>query len=376
MKHIKSGIIILFIFRIILTAILIISCDILHIASKSEYGIEDPENEGNDDNNDDLPILEILSDKTTAEEKAKDQVTITFERNDSEGDLTVNYEIQGTASEEDYTTSTELTGSIIIPDRKTKQTVTISIENDILHEEDEKLEIKLIENDKYKLTSQNSITISIIENPLIAHWDFNGQTMDQSRHGYDLVIENNAKLTDPAKEGNQCLQFNHDNHSYAECESVFLSDQFTITGLFYLNDINWEWTYLITNSQAQGDRALGFSISVKPDIKKEPGWGYLRFQTFDGEEEEKVAYSKDFHFTSNIWTHFAVAADKTNNNCQIFLNGVELTEVNEMTVRFHDNFDLRLGLSKSGYYPLNGKLDDIRIYNYKLTQEEIKNIIE
>ena len=332
---------------------------------------------------DPLPLVEIQANKTETEEKTKDQVEITFERTDSTGDLTVNYEILGTASNEDYTTSSDLIGSIKIPDGKTKQNVTINIINDIQAEENETLIIKLKKNKYYKLTdSLNSIEISIKENPLIAHWNFNGKKDDQkddkSGHGHNFVLYNKAELIIQDKRSS--LSCNHmDGIPYADCGQVTLGNQFTIMGYLYVSgdmkpEIEQRCTILCSYEKI-GSFIYGYQVSSVYKPNNSAYSCYIELLTFNG--DYKVAESTPFSSSTYKWIHFALVVDKENKTGEIYINGFNKTNKETFDIRsdFSDMNPLRLGLNSKGTDSLWSEMADIRIYNYLLTQEEIENLV-
>ncbi len=81
-------------------------------------------------------------------------------------------------------------------------------------------------------------------------------------------------------------------------------------------------------------------------------------------------------FTANTWTHVALVVDKTNAFRKIYINGTLKTTGTANTYGFRLNSTLRVGMgswcatSNDCYFP--GMLDEVKIYNAPLTEDQIK----
>ncbi len=88
--------------------------------------------------------------------------TFTISRDNSAGDLTVNYTVSGTATNGvDYTA---LPGSIIIPNGHTSITVTITPVNDNLAEPSETVTLRLTPDVNYVVSPARSASVTIVDN--------------------------------------------------------------------------------------------------------------------------------------------------------------------------------------------------------------------
>jgi hypothetical protein len=79
----------------------------------------------------------------------------------------------------------------------------------------------------------------------------------------------------------------------------------------------------------------------------------------------------------NIWTHVVViwqnaGSGTTNGNISIYYNGVIKKSISNLILPINTSSGFDIG--GYGSSPLNGQMDDVRIYNYALTLEQIKQL--
>ncbi|TAF73932.1 MAG: T9SS C-terminal target domain-containing protein [Bacteroidetes bacterium] len=82
--------------------------------------------------------------------------------------------------------------------------------------------------------------------------------------------------------------------------------------------------------------------------------------------------------TSNTWVHLACVYDPSIGLAKMYINGVEVTTsksgANPLTTPVNANANnLSIGLRSDGSFPFLGALDEFRLWNRALTQEEIQN---
>ena len=75
------------------------------------------------------------------------------------------------------------------------------------------------------------------------------------------------------------------------------------------------------------------------------------------------------------WTHVAIT--KSGNHYKTFINGVMLYEVEtEHDYSIANSEDMYFGKYNDSWYPMNGMLDEVRIYNRTLTDGEISELAQ
>jgi Concanavalin A-like lectin/glucanases superfamily len=76
------------------------------------------------------------------------------------------------------------------------------------------------------------------------------------------------------------------------------------------------------------------------------------------------------------WTHFVGIIDRQNHRMKIYVDGTLKVDANDPYATFNNNnYDLIIGWSEevnSAYSPFKGRIDELRIYNRVLTEDEIK----
>ena len=97
-----------------------------------------------------------------------------------------------------------------------------------------------------------------------------------------------------------------------------------------------------------------------------------RYQVYLGNGSDWVAWGGTYSFVDNKWTHIAFTASMTDSKLRLYVDGVQ-----------HDSFDIsspwissknpfKIGKGEYGTGSFNGTIDEVRIYNRALSEEEIK----
>ncbi|MHC4717473.1 MAG: right-handed parallel beta-helix repeat-containing protein, partial [Planctomycetota bacterium] len=110
------------------------------------------------------PVVTLSATDASAAEAGPDAGAFAVTRDETAGDLTVNYTISGTASAADY--SETLSGSVVIPDGQPSQTITITPVDDSDVEGDETVTLTLTADAAYTVGSPSSDTVTIADNDL------------------------------------------------------------------------------------------------------------------------------------------------------------------------------------------------------------------
>ena len=81
-------------------------------------------------------------------------------------------------------------------------------------------------------------------------------------------------------------------------------------------------------------------------------------------------------YDDNKWHNIIVTA-KLNNYVKGYIDGIEFTSASLGSTNYIDNAPLRIGALKysdnlTEFWP--GQIDDVRIYNYALTSEQVKQV--
>lgn len=216
------------------------------------------------------------------------------------------------------------------------------------------------------------------DSSLITEFALDGDGSDATGNGNDLITINNASFTDDRFcDPNAGLEFTGDSSFAMSAAADFLDcqDMGTVAFWFKLNELDPGRTLAAYATNATGASQYSFAISDngKPALTYKFGGST---SSMEGNSVLKAAH----------WYHVAFVADGSN-AVRLYLNGSEeavtsilqggadgsewFADVNQ--VLDHDHYFMIGGLIReSGFEQgIDGVMDDVRIYNYPLSQNEI-----
>lgn len=200
---------------------------------------------------------------------------------------------------------------------------------------------------------------------LIAHYDMEGSLADASNNAMDAVGGGKPAYKEEAQTGNQCLSLTATSKSFVQLPyEVASSDELTFAAWIKLsNTTRWQ-------------RIFDFGYDTDHYLFLTPNAGSaMRFAIKNGGEEQSVDCPKTL--PSGEWKHVAVTIAQ--GRTAIYVDGEEVASSSAITISPRDvrpalNY---LGRSQFSSDPfLTASLDDVRIYNYALTAQEVKNVAD
>ena len=215
-----------------------------------------------------------------------------------------------------------------------------------------------------------SITISVqaqsqLENGLVAHYPFNGNAIDESGHGNNGWVYDAQLVSDRFGNPASAYYFNG-NSSYILVDdhpSLDITNKISITGWLYKYE-NIAWASMVTKGGEFGDEN---NYTLHNSI----GSGVV-FTSYNDTGTGGGICQSSISIPNNTWSFVAFTWDGITS--KLFINGQFDTLIsNQMTgVLQANNSSLYIGVDHPGeteyFY---GLLDDIRIYNRDLTNEEM-----
>ena len=194
---------------------------------------------------------------------------------------------------------------------------------------------------------------------LVGWWPFNGNANDESGNGNHGTV-NGATLTT-------------DRNGKANCAYSFDGvDDNIISKRIYYKDFSVSlWTQINTLVQYTP------FIDAYPEIwefDSDSEGKYLDFVTWqiDGTYKDFVT---NYLIETKKWLHFSIV--KKDQNLKIYVNSILVKDINNIIIKTANNGNYFFGNSHSGSDQwLNGKLDDIAIYNRALSDQEVKQLYE
>jgi len=196
-------------------------------------------------------------------------------------------------------------------------------------------------------------------NGLVGWWPFNGNANDESGNGNHGTV-NGATLT---------ADRNGKVNSAYDFDGV---DDNIISKRMYYKDFSVSlWTQI--NNLVQYTPFIDAYPEFWEFVSDSEG-KYLDFVTWqiDGTYKDFIT---NYLIETKKWLHFSIV--KKDKNLKIFVNGNLIKDVNNIIIKTVNNGNYLFGNSHSGSDQwLNGKLDDIAIYNRALSDQEVKQLYE
>lgn len=198
---------------------------------------------------------------------------------------------------------------------------------------------------------------------LIAWWPLNGNLKDYSGNNYELIGQN--VIIDSIGKIGKCYLFDG-NSSRKLFRTNFPQISATFTWTCWVYQTAETTTRQFIVSQGRDYQQYGINIAnINNQINIFIG----------GTKIYTVTYS-----LLNKWTHITLACN--NGLGKLYLNGILNSEFDypEISFEFATNSAIVIGkmgynyTSNTTYFPFNGKINDVRIYDHMLSQKEIKEI--
>lgn len=212
----------------------------------------------------------------------------------------------------------------------------------------------------------NAVSGSLI-NGLVGYWPFCGNANDQSGNNLNGIVTGATLTTDRFGNSNSAYNFNGISNKIEVNDNTQLQlTTFSVSlwvnatsGYSLVNKSNWSDGSLETFNIGLGTNLLNSSIKMNSNCFAGQGWNNITTNTGS---------------LYNSWKHIVVVFNGS--NVKHFVNGVQVNSqslVGLMDTCFGGKLKFGAWWQSSPDY-LNGKLDDIGIWNRALTQQEITQL--
>ena len=198
---------------------------------------------------------------------------------------------------------------------------------------------------------------------LVAHWTMDGTLQDQTANQMDAAAYDAENYGPGHETGIQALSLSSNRYVQLPYE-VASSDELTFCA----------WVY--SRSSSSWQRIFDFGNGTDQYLFLTPSNGSaMRFAIKNGGDEQTVTCPSKF--ATSKWKHVAVTLG--GGRVAIYVDGEEVASSTGITIRPSDirpalNY---LGRSQFAADPtFNGSLCDVRIYNYALTADQVKEAME
>ena len=201
---------------------------------------------------------------------------------------------------------------------------------------------------------------------MIARWTFEDNLYDVTPNMMDAAYAGGAtaKYQTDHKQGDKSLNLNNQFVQLPYC--VASSDELTIAMW-----VNWR------SSTTQWQRLFDFGKDTEHYMFLTPNNSYtnvMRFAIKNGDDEQVL--DAPYKLTSVQWKHIAVVLGKEKTS--LYVDGEEVASTTSITIRPSDIRPVLNYLGRSQFLAdpyLSAWLDDVRIYNYALSGDEVKAMI-
>lgn len=203
-----------------------------------------------------------------------------------------------------------------------------------------------------------------LDSGLVAFYPFNTNALDESGNGLHGTV-NGATLTeDRFRNPNSAYLFDgvSDYISVPHDPRLNLGQNYTLSGWSHIN--SWyvnsfgKFAPLLCKSNSSDVNSVAYMILL------------FRPNKIQGEKNCQIYSLKD-PLKLGMWDHWVLTREI--DTIRVFVNGDLVIDTISCSMQTHNNLPLEFGRNIPGVTEyLNGKIDDIRIYNRTLSEEEIK----
>ena len=203
---------------------------------------------------------------------------------------------------------------------------------------------------------------------LVAYYAFDGDAHDQSGNGND-GIEHGDILYKQGVWGDAVSFDGSDDYiRVPSAATLNPSDQLSISFWINIEEVTNVWTPIIH----KGGPHLTDSKNREYSVWLQNTFSYLLASAGDNSGQY---YQFSCCASAEVWQHYVGVVDRQNHRMTTYLDGVLIASSEDPYVSFNNNNnDLLIGWSEetdSVYSPLKGRIDELRIYNRALSEQEI-----
>ena len=208
-------------------------------------------------------------------------------------------------------------------------------------------------------------------NGLIAWYPFNGNAIDSSGNNNNGIT--NGAIPDRDRFGlyNKAMLFNGSSDYITVANDVW-SDSLTLSSWIYANDFG------STSSQSAGKMIFFKAPNTGASADYIVNVGYdnnnnARFSFCFGQNTSQYfGLVNKTYLLPNRW--YMLTVTRANGVVKLYVNGNLDTTSTYSFTPFNQHYTLKIGTSHVSYQSFSGKMDDLKIYNKALSDQEINNL--
>jgi concanavalin A-like lectin/glucanase superfamily protein len=223
--------------------------------------------------------------------------------------------------------------------------------------------------------SGDVVAPNFIENSLICYYQFNGDDEDSGSNDLDGALQNSASVD------NGILELNGTNQYYSVADDDLLSfvgatsdDPFSISAWVNMTEAT---NFEIVGKGIYGASGAEYQLTVFDTGQQ---LGLYLYDSVDPAIYLGRYDSTDLEDFEGIWTHIGATYDgsEISTGIKLYINGNEISTVEGSSGIYtgmgNKTADLYIGRNSTAYS--EGKIDDVRVYDRELSDDEIKQMYE
>ena len=218
-----------------------------------------------------------------------------------------------------------------------------------------------------------SITNNRIDNHLAMYLPFNGNANDESIYKQKTYTHNAALCEDRFGQKNRAFDFNgKDSYiSSNKINEINNAESITICSWVYPRRAkNWESWICKDGPKWGSEWRVGFGED------KNTEWGLTTCKLISERNYWENYWITNSEVPLNKWTHVAVSADQNKNIVTVYMNGNKVGVLKNLKGFEKHESSVFIGFQKDDNAYFYGKIDDIRIYNRVLSDEEVRAVYD
>ncbi len=204
---------------------------------------------------------------------------------------------------------------------------------------------------------------------LVAYYPFNGNATDQSGNGNDGVEQGGIQYEQGISGESVSFDGIDDYVRVPSNPSLNPVDQLSISFWAKIDGFTNVWSPIVH----KGGPDLGGAANREYTVWLQNTSSFLLASAGDS-SSQNYSFACCAHF--RYWTHFVGVVDRRNQRMKIYVDGVLKVDANDPYSTFNNNnYDLLFGWTKennASFSPFKGRIDELRIYNRALTEDEVK----
>ncbi len=218
----------------------------------------------------------------------------------------------------------------------------------------------------------------VLDDELVAHWSFDDNTgitaIDSSEFKNDGSLINMEETFWVEGISNSALQFEIQNgHVLVPHDGVidFNSGSFSISLWMKVNALSGNSMYLYCKGGFEINPSLGTNgIWYGMEIKNNE----LRFAIDDNIIKTSVTQDNIESELGNNWNHLVGLRDTASGELRLYINSKPVINSFDQTGSISQDDDLYIGNTINLQEPFEGLIDEIKMYNYALSQQEVDKL--